>query len=92
MRKIKVVKLVPTIIEIDVNDLTDVQRDYVEVIEKYKMQNCKCPTIREICDIAGINSTGTAGAMVGKLKLKGYDYKEVAYKDWSDDNGTESNN
>lgn len=78
---IKVIKFEPKEIEIEVDKLTDTQREYVRRIEKYKKENGESPTIRTIAKLVGVVSSGTVFNMLEALRVKGYDYKET-YADY----------
>lgn len=77
--KIKVYDFTPTKIELEVKELTQAQKKYIERIEKYKRTTRKIPTIRVICKIVGVSSPATGYAMMQRLKEKGYDFKKVCY-------------
>ena len=57
--------------------MTFIQNIYIEVIEKYKNEYGEVPTIRKIAYLVGVNSRGTVGNMLKRLKEKGYDYKKM---------------
>lgn len=85
MEKIKVISLEPKEIEIEVEDLTYVQKHYIEVIEDYKRKFNKVPTTREITYIIkGKYQPGSTGNMLKVLKEKGYDYKKMIYSEVED--------
>lgn len=85
MEKIKVIKLVPKEIEIEVEDLTKRQLDYINKIENFKKENLKYPTVREVCDLLDGVTVGAVYPTLERLKDKGYFYNEVSYKDWGED-------
>lgn len=87
MQKIKVIKFVPKAVEIEVSDLTDRQFEYINKIEKFKKENLKVPTIREIGVLLDNITVGAVYPTLETLKDKGYYYNEVSYKDW--ENGYE---
>ena len=57
--------------------MTFIQNIYIEAIEKYKNEYGEVPTIRKIAYLCGVNSRGTVGGMLKRLKEKGYDYKKM---------------
>ena len=57
--------------------MTFTQNIYIEAIEKYKKEYGKVPTIRVIVKLVSVNSRGTVGGMLKRLKEKGYDYKKL---------------
>ena len=57
--------------------MTFIQNIYIEVIEKYKKEYGEVPTIKKIAQLVGVNSRGTVGGMLKRLKEKGYDYKKM---------------
>lgn len=68
-------------IKINVKELTERQREYVEIIEKYKRENYKAPSVRTIGKLLGIkdsNSTSVYATLMF-LKKKGYDYTKLHY-------------
>lgn len=77
--KIKVVKLIPQEIEIEVELLSYMQENYVEVIEDYKRKHSKVPTMRKIGELMGGLQASGVCQMLERLKNKGYDYSEVKY-------------
>lgn len=57
--------------------MTDKQNKVYEEIKKYIKENGYPPTIRELCDILNLKSTGTIQVMLKRIKKKGYiDYNE----------------
>lgn len=85
MEKIKVISLEPKEIEIEVEDLTYVQRHYLDVIEDYKRKFNTAPTTREINFImTGKYQSGSTGNMLKVLKNKGYDYRKMIYSEVED--------
>lgn len=57
--------------------MTDKQNKVYEEIKKYIRKNGYPPTIRELCDILNLKSTGTIQVMLKRIKKKGYiDYNE----------------
>ena len=57
--------------------MTDKQNKVYEEIKKYIIENGYPPTIRELCDILNLKSTGTIQVMLKRIKKKGYiDYNE----------------
>ena len=85
MEKIKVISLEPKEIEIEVEDLTYVQRHYLDVIEDYKRKFNTAPTTREITFImTGKYQSGSTGSMLKVLKEKGYDYRKMVYSEVED--------
>lgn len=77
--KIKVTKLIPYTIETDVKNLTDIQLNYIRDIEKFKAENLRVPTLREICSITNRSSVGTVHEILNKLRKRDYYYDEVIY-------------
>ncbi len=57
--------------------MTFIQNIYIEAIETYKKEFGIVPTITIIKDLVGVNSRGTVGGMLKRLKEKGYDYKKM---------------
>ena len=57
--------------------LTNTQVEYINLIEEFKMEHKRVPSIREICKIKNINSPATAMAMLQRLYNKGYDYRII---------------
>lgn len=57
--------------------MTFIQNIYIEVIEKYKKEYGEVPTITTIKHLVGVNSRGSVGGMLKRLKEKGYDYKKM---------------
>ena len=82
--KIKVCNFTVDKYEIYVKKLTDRQRDYIKIIENYKYKNKKTPTIRDICKLVNSNSPGTVQMMMKRLKNKGYNFRNVNYKERGD--------
>lgn len=74
---IKVCRLIATEDYIEVDKLTPRQLEYINVIEQYKKENKKVPTIREICKMVGCNSTGTVFTALNVLSDKGYEYTTI---------------
>ena len=57
--------------------MTDKQNKVYEEIKKYIKENGYSPTMRELCDILNLKSTGTIQVMLKRIKKKGYiDYNE----------------
>ena len=81
METIEVVKMVPVIVNIDVDNLTDKQRKCIEAIEKFKLETCTIPNIPKLCELLGLSSTGSPAYILNILKHKGYDYKNLIYDD-----------
>lgn len=81
METIEVVKMVPVIVNIDVDNLTDKQRKCIEAIEKFKLETCTIPNIPKLCELLGFSSTGSPAYILNILKHKGYDYKNLIYDD-----------
>lgn len=68
-------------IKINVKELTERQREYVEVIEEYKRENYKVPSIRTIgklLEVKNGNETSVYTTLMA-LKKKGYDYTKLHY-------------
>ena len=80
METIEVVKMVPVIVNIDVDNLTNKQRKCIEAIEKFKLETCTIPNIPKLCELLGLSSTGSPAYMLNILKHKGYDYKNIIYE------------
>ena len=80
METIEVVKMVPVIINIDVDNLTNKQRKCIEAIEKFKLETCTIPNIPKLCELLGLSSTGSPAYILNVLKHKGYDYKNLIYE------------
>ena len=80
METIEVVKMVPVIVNIDVDNLTNKQRKCIEAIEKFKLETCTIPNIPKLCELLGLSSTGSPAYMLNILKHKGYDYKNLIYE------------
>ncbi len=53
-------------------DLTEKQKFIYEAIKYYISKYGFSPTIRELCEIVGLKSTGTIHAYLKILKRKGY--------------------
>lgn len=56
--------------------MTFSQQMVYESIKQYIRNNCESPTIREICELAGLSSPATVHKHLKNLKDKGYiDYR-----------------
>lgn len=81
MEKVKVCNFKVENCEILVDDLTDVQRLYIQTIEYYKHKTKTIPSIRKIAEIMGGYSAASVQKMNERLKQKGYDYRTLNYDD-----------
>lgn len=52
--------------------LTEKQTRILDIIKNYIEKEKIPPTVREICKIAGINSTSSVQAHIDRLEKKGY--------------------
>lgn len=75
--KVKTYILIPQEKEITLNDITKTQLRYVDIIEMYKRDYKKVPTIRTIGELVGNKSTASTFYMLKELKKKGYDYNAI---------------
>ena len=75
--KVKTYVLIPQEKEITLNDITKTQLRYVDIIEMYKRDYKKVPTIRTIGELVGNKSTASTFYMLKELKKKGYDYNAI---------------
>lgn len=82
MEKIKVIKFVPKEIEIEVKELTDIQREYIKAVEDYKRENFAYPSIRTLVNILGRSTPSSVYLTLNRLEDKGYYYREMEYKDY----------
>lgn len=55
--------------------LTDKQLEILEIIKEYINKEKMAPSIREICEIAGLKSTSTVHSYLNRLESKGYIYR-----------------
>ncbi|MZK53867.1 LexA family protein [Clostridium beijerinckii] len=55
--------------------LTEKQREIFNIIKNYIDKERISPTIREICEIAGLKSSSTVHSYLSRLEEKGYIYK-----------------
>lgn len=86
MEKIKVVNLIQKEKEIEVEDLTIIQRYYIDIIENFKRKHYRIPSMREINFIIhGDKQTGSVSSMIKTLKKKGYDYSKLNYEEVEND-------
>lgn len=56
--------------------LTKKQKEILDIIRNYIEENRMPPTVREICELAGISSTSTIQGYLNRLERKGYILKE----------------
>ncbi|WP_459476491.1 LexA family protein [Clostridium saccharoperbutylacetonicum] len=56
--------------------LTEKERTILNIIEMYIREKCMSPTVREIAEIAELNSTATVQKYINILESKGYILKE----------------
>lgn len=52
--------------------MTDRQRDILNMINEYINKEVISPTVREICDIAGLKSSATVHSHIKRLQEQGY--------------------
>lgn len=52
--------------------LTDKQRIILDIIKEFINKNGYCPSVREICKLADLNSPATVCSHLNNLKEKGY--------------------
>lgn len=52
--------------------MTDRQRDILLMINEYVEKKGISPTVREICDIAGLKSSATVHSHIKRLQEQGY--------------------
>ena len=57
--------------------LTNKQLEYINLIEEFKMEHKKVPSIREICKLKGNRNCSATLEMLQRLYKKGYNYKEI---------------
>lgn len=61
--------------------LTEKQKEVLEIIKKYIKENGYAPSVRELCDIQGLKSSASMWRHLQFLKQKGYiDYKEKQHR------------
>ena len=81
MEKISVCNFKLEEINIEVKELTERQKEYVKVIEDYKKENYKVPSVRTIGQLLGVKDGNETSAYTTLmfLKKKGYDYTKLHY-------------
>ncbi|BCZ46906.1 hypothetical protein psyc5s11_29730 [Clostridium gelidum] len=56
--------------------LTEKQKEIFNIIKNYIEKKSIPPTVKEICELAGISSTSTIQGYINRLEKEGYILKE----------------
>ena len=53
-------------------ELTERQKEVLDIIKEFKNEHCYSPSVREICEMLHLKSPRTVSVHLKKLKDKGY--------------------